>query len=112
VRLIRFRGHLPKGEYNIPNGSHDEKPATAPGLDFFRRLVALEQRHGRDGQRVGHSIQTNSVLLDAEWCVYGAKTWSRRQDVLMNHSTETIATLDTSFTCHRHGRWACRVRRR
>jgi len=27
----------------------------------------------------------------------GAETWSRRQDVLVNHTTETVATLDTSL---------------
>jgi hypothetical protein len=25
------------------------------------------------------------------------KTWSRRQDVLVNHATETIPTLDTNL---------------
>ena len=32
VRLIRFRGHLPKGGYDVPNGQRDEKPATAPAV--------------------------------------------------------------------------------
>jgi cytoskeletal protein CcmA (bactofilin family) len=32
VGLIRFRGHLPKGGYDVPNGQHDEKPAAAPAV--------------------------------------------------------------------------------
>ena len=29
----------------------------------------------------------------------------------MKHTTETVATLDTSLTRRRRGRWTCRVRR-
>jgi hypothetical protein len=32
MRLIRFRGHLPKGGYDVPNGQHDAKPAAAPAV--------------------------------------------------------------------------------
>jgi hypothetical protein len=32
MRLIRFRGHLPKGGYDVPNGQHAEKPAAAPAV--------------------------------------------------------------------------------
>jgi hypothetical protein len=32
LRLIRFRGHLPKGGYDVPNGQREEKPATAPAV--------------------------------------------------------------------------------
>jgi hypothetical protein len=32
LRLIRFRGHLPKGGYDVPNGQHDQEPATAPAV--------------------------------------------------------------------------------
>jgi hypothetical protein len=32
VRLIRFRGHLPKGGYDVPNGQRDAKPAAAPAV--------------------------------------------------------------------------------
>ena len=41
---------------------------TLAGLDFFRRLVQLQQHYGRPGQTVGNSIQTNGVLLDSGWC--------------------------------------------
>jgi uncharacterized protein len=41
---------------------------TLAGLDFFRKLVELEQRRGRPGLSIGNSIQTNGILLDQDWC--------------------------------------------
>jgi uncharacterized protein len=41
---------------------------TLAGLDFFRRVVELQQRYGVGGQAVGNGLQTNGVLLDDEWC--------------------------------------------
>jgi hypothetical protein len=33
VRLIRFRGHLPKGGYDVPSdGRHPQAPAPAPAV--------------------------------------------------------------------------------
>jgi len=41
---------------------------TLAGLDFFRRVVALEQRYGAPGQAISNALQTNGVLLDDDWC--------------------------------------------
>ncbi len=41
---------------------------TLMGLDFFRRAVELEKRYRRPGVWVHNTLQTNGVLLDAEWC--------------------------------------------
>ena len=41
---------------------------TLMGLDFFRRTVAIAQKHARPGVRVEHTIQTNGVLIDDDWC--------------------------------------------
>jgi uncharacterized protein len=43
------------------------EPALA-GLAFFEKLVELQKRHGRDGQAVSNSLQTNAILLDKNWC--------------------------------------------
>ncbi|MBN1666438.1 MAG: anaerobic sulfatase maturase [Anaerolineales bacterium] len=43
---------------------------TLMGLDFFRRAVALAEQYKRPGMRVHHSIQTNGILLDDEWCAF------------------------------------------
>jgi len=40
---------------------------TLMGLDFFRLVVALQQKHGRSGQIVANALQTNATLLDEEW---------------------------------------------
>lgn len=46
---------------------------TLCGLEFFRAVVEAEKRHGVDGQVVGNALQTNGLLLDAEWCKLLAK---------------------------------------
>lgn len=40
---------------------------TLMGVDFFRRAVQLQKRHGRDNAVVGNGLQTNGTLLDAEF---------------------------------------------
>ena len=41
---------------------------TLLGLDFFRKVVALENRHAKPGQRIENDLQTNGTLLDDDWC--------------------------------------------
>ncbi|MGA9140828.1 MAG: anaerobic sulfatase maturase [Methanocella sp.] len=41
---------------------------TLMGLDFFRRVVAVEKKYARPGMRIENTLQTNGVLIDAEWC--------------------------------------------
>ena len=38
------------------------------GLDYFRRIVALERKHQPPNRRIVNGIQTNGTLLDEEWC--------------------------------------------
>lgn len=40
---------------------------TLAGKDFFRRLLALEERYNLRGLAVRHAIQTNGYALDEEW---------------------------------------------
>ena len=37
------------------------------GLDFFRKVVALEKKHAKPGQRIENDLQTNGVLLNEDW---------------------------------------------
>jgi uncharacterized protein len=37
------------------------------GIDFFRRVVNYQQLCGLPGQLVGNNLQTNGLLIDAEW---------------------------------------------
>ncbi|HUW18831.1 MAG TPA: anaerobic sulfatase maturase [Sedimentisphaerales bacterium] len=41
---------------------------TLMGLDFYKRVVELQKRYGGPGQQVSNKLQTNGILLDAEWC--------------------------------------------
>jgi serine-type anaerobic sulfatase-maturating enzyme len=40
---------------------------TLLGLDFFRKVVALEQKYKKPGQRIENDLQTNGTLLDDDW---------------------------------------------
>jgi len=43
---------------------------TLMGLDFFRKVVALQRRYARPGQRVENDLQTNGTLLDDDWAAF------------------------------------------
>lgn len=47
---------------------HGGEPALL-GLDFFRRVVELEQKHAQ-GHRIENDLQTNGTLLDETWCEF------------------------------------------
>jgi len=40
---------------------------TLAGLDFFEKVVALQQKYGSRGQIVSNGLQTNGILLNEEW---------------------------------------------
>jgi uncharacterized protein len=40
---------------------------TLLGIDFFRTVVALQQKHAH-GKRIENGLQTNGILLDDVWC--------------------------------------------
>ena len=43
---------------------------TLMGLPFFEKVMALEQKYKRAGQRIENDLQTNGILLDDEWCKF------------------------------------------
>lgn len=43
---------------------------TLLGLEFFRKVVALEKKHAKPGQRIENDLQTNGTLLDEEWFAF------------------------------------------
>jgi uncharacterized protein len=42
------------------------------GLDYFRNIVALEDKHCPPNRRIVNGIQTNGTLLDEAWCRFFA----------------------------------------
>ena len=41
---------------------------TLLGMDFFRKVLALQAKHQQPGQTILNDLQTNGTLLDDEWC--------------------------------------------
>ena len=41
---------------------------TLMGLDFFRRVIELQQKYERPGMRIENSLQTNGTKMDTAWC--------------------------------------------
>jgi len=46
---------------------------TLMGLDFFRRAVELAEKHRRPTQIAAFTVQTDALLLDAEWADFFAE---------------------------------------
>ena len=46
---------------------HGGEP-TVLGLDYFRKIVALQRKHQSSNQRIANGMQTNGILLDDDWC--------------------------------------------
>lgn len=55
---------------------HGGEP-TILGLDYFRRIAALERRHLPPGRRILNGIQTNGTLLDEDWCRFSGGGFRR-----------------------------------
>src|SRR5512147_578894 len=43
---------------------------TLLGLEFFRKVVALEARYKKPQQHIENDLQTNGTLLDEEWAKF------------------------------------------
>lgn len=72
---------------------------TLLGLDFFRQVVALQNRWRRPGQRIHNDLQTNGTLLDEAWCDFFA-----RHDFLLGLSIDGPAALHDACRVDRRGR--------
>ncbi len=51
---------------------HGGEP-TVLGLDYFRKIVALQRKHQSINQRITNGMQTNGTLLDDDWCRFLAE---------------------------------------
>lgn len=43
---------------------------TLMGLDFFHRIIALQKKYAKAGQRVENDLQTNGIALDDAWITF------------------------------------------
>jgi len=51
---------------------HGGEP-TVLGLDYFRKIVALQRKHQPPNQHIANGMQTNGTLIDEDWCRFLAK---------------------------------------
>ena len=63
--IVQHLNASPGGAVNF--SWHGGEP-TILGLDYFRRIVALQRKHQRPGLRMANGMQTNGYLLDEDWC--------------------------------------------
>jgi uncharacterized protein len=56
----------------VVNFSWQGGEPTLLGVDFFRKAVALQQKHAH-GKRIENGLQTNGLLLDDSWCDFLAQ---------------------------------------
>ncbi len=50
---------------------HGGEP-TLLGIDYFRKIVALQRKHQPPNRRIANGLQTNGTLLDEDWCRFFA----------------------------------------
>ncbi|HMQ68774.1 MAG TPA: anaerobic sulfatase maturase [Ignavibacteria bacterium] len=43
---------------------------TMLGLEYFKKIVELEKKYAKPGQRISNDLQTNGLLLDENWCKF------------------------------------------
>jgi uncharacterized protein len=65
--------HIAAASGSVINFSwHGGEPTTL-GLDYFRKIVALQRKHQPRNQGITNGIQTNGTLLDEAWCRFLAE---------------------------------------
>ena len=71
---------------------------TLMGVDFFKRVVELQQQYCPEGKKVNNSLQTNGTVLDAEWCEF-----LRENDVLVGVSVDGPRELHDRYRVDKGG---------
>ena len=75
---------------------------TLMGVDFFRRVVALQRRYCTPGQQINNALQTNGVLLDDRWCDF-----LRENGFLVGISLDGPPHLHDRYRPDRRGKPTC-----
>jgi len=68
-----IRQHIAASSSPAINFSWHGGEPTILGLDYFRKIVALQRKHQPRHQRITNGIQTNGTLLDEAWCGFFAE---------------------------------------
>lgn len=70
---------------------------TLLGVDYFRKVVELQQKHG-NGRKIENAFQTNGVLLNDGWCEFFAEN-----DFLIGISIDGPEELHNRYRVHKGG---------
>lgn len=65
--------HIDASPSQVINFSWHGGEPTLLGLDYFRKIVALQRKHQPPDRRITNGMQTNGTLIDEEWCHFLAK---------------------------------------
>lgn len=71
---------------------------TLMGLEFFERVVALQRKHRKSGQRIENDLQTNGILLDEAWAAF-----LKRNDFLVGLSIDGPEALHDVYRVNKGG---------
>jgi uncharacterized protein len=66
--------HIEATTDKIINFSWHGGEPTLSGLEFFRRIVSLQEKHLPEGKTILNGIQTNATLIDDEWSRFLAES--------------------------------------
>ena len=69
VLEAHIQGYIDAQPENCPevNFAWQGGEPTLLGLDYFKRVVELQQRYKRPGMKVSNALQTNGTKLDLLW---------------------------------------------
>ena len=68
------------------------------GIEFYRRVVELQEKLTPPGRRCLNGLQTNGVLLDDEWCAF-----FKKHGFLIGLSIDGPADLHNRYRVDKHG---------
>lgn len=71
---------------------------TLRGLDFYRKLIELQEKHLPPGWVIQNSLQTNATLLNDEWA-----TFFKENAFLVGVSLDGPQHLHDAYRLNRHG---------
>lgn len=71
---------------------------TLLGVEFFEKVIALEQKYKKPDQRIENDLQTNGTLLDDNWAKF-----LKKHNFLVGLSCDGPATLHDEYRVNKGG---------
>lgn len=72
---------------------------TLMGLDYFEKIVALQKKYQKPGQRIENDLQTNGILINDQWAGF-----LRKHHFLVGISIDGPAELHDRYRVTRSGK--------